>query len=501
MRFKLLIVLFVCVVFVACGRRSVDNDAYQYDTSIGDEIHHGYVNFETNQHGLVRTLSVLAQDVFESTIRQAEMDMLEAWAVMYPDSGYQFHLELNTYSIDGIHDVSNILVRLQVMLMAGYGYDMFFRGFHPIWSYTQSGFLVDIYTLIDQDPRTNREDFFTQPLKALEINDGLYTFPLSFGFKYVSINENLPQQFVNRFINKDIISIFELMSVYVELTNQYTDAFGHMRFVDGSFVFQTPTSMLLSCIGGFVDLGNRTANLTDRDFVSFLNDFASLFLLDPSIYTNIAGPVRSYGTTRDRSNEFVFLVDTHFLNPGIALAVDFPYFINSIPLSDNHGRLILDMHTAPFPSTWASVCFPVVGDSILAWEFTQHLIEAFSQPYGEALHSASRGSWGQYSMVSPISRHLLTPHITEAFETMGRHTRQLANLGIELDEESWLALIDSSIQRLYALNEMPMVPLHSHIPTLLFADDLDSFIQGAISAEIFAQRMQNAVSMWMLEQS
>jgi len=64
---------------------------------------------------------------------------------------------------------------------------------HPLRSYAANGFLTNFYNLIDSHPYTDREDFFTNVLKAYEFGGGLYVFPLSFGFEYVGINASAPE--------------------------------------------------------------------------------------------------------------------------------------------------------------------------------------------------------------------------------------------------------------------------------------------------------------------
>jgi ABC-type glycerol-3-phosphate transport system substrate-binding protein len=85
------------------------------------------------------------------------------------------------------------------MLMAGQGPDIFMLHAHSYWHYALSGYLADIYTLIDACPYASRGDFYTNALKPFEIDGGLYALPMSFGPEYIAINASLPQPLLDRF--------------------------------------------------------------------------------------------------------------------------------------------------------------------------------------------------------------------------------------------------------------------------------------------------------------
>jgi len=84
-------------------------------------------------------------------------------------------------------------------------------------TFARSGFLVDIYTLIDADPHISRDDFFTEALRAFEINGRLFMLPISFGFQYVGINAGLPQEFIDRFTQHSTITFPQMIDLYIDL--------------------------------------------------------------------------------------------------------------------------------------------------------------------------------------------------------------------------------------------------------------------------------------------
>lgn len=95
----------------------------------------------------------------------------------------EFNRENSAYQIQ-IHDYfvesgnwEAGLLRLQTELITGSGPDILYDPFEE-WS--ASGFLVDLYPFLDSDNELSRTDFFTNVLRAQEINDSLTT--ISSGF-------------------------------------------------------------------------------------------------------------------------------------------------------------------------------------------------------------------------------------------------------------------------------------------------------------------------------
>ena len=493
--FVLALLLTLVLALAACGRGrrdSTNDNGYEYDST-------------------VRTLSILAHNQFSRVIEQAEAELAVSWQAQHRN--YEFQLKLHTYAINDIADIAIFQNRLRTALMAGMDYDMFLLGTHPlhIWPLAQSRALVDIYTLIDQDSHVNRSDFFEQALKAWEVDGGLYSFPLSFGFQYVSINANLPPSIIDRFTGYSHISFREMLSIYSELISRYTYEFGHLYFAHCTNLMNTPTVMLESYLDNFIDYDNRTSDLTNEGFIEFLAELRSAFRACERRFHGMPLSLRDYAFSRAIAEYYVFNIDTTRLSPVLAFAGT-PQFVYGQPLSNGYGQLLLDWWRSPHeyeyfvpigPSTWTAVCISASGDSMLAWEFTQYLLIEFSQAAVPAL----RGNWGAYSMVSPISRQLLRPHMTGAFATLGRSTNRLGTVrhshahahGAAKSYQEWDDLIEHTITQFEILNEMPMIRPDSHVPRRLFEYNFGLFMDGVIRADEFAQRLQNSVSLWLIE--
>ena len=481
--------LAVLLLLTSCGSNEYENDSQIAEDDLLP----------------VHNLSVLTRNEFEFVIRQAWEDMSASLA------DYNLQLEITAYAPE---ESENQGMRLQTMLMAGQGYDMFIHNNHSLLQFSRSGFLRDIYTLIEQDPAVSRDDFFYQAFEALEIDGGLYAFPLSVGFYYIFINDSLPQPLIDRFTALDTIAFYDIFSIYSEAIGN--PEFAHMSLFDSGFAWAlaAPSTLLDMHMVDFVDFDNRTANLTDSAFIDFTKNFVSLFA-DGSIGGIGVGwhPVSGPSFFRQAAVRQAFIIRNAWLCPGFAF-VEPNHFTHGIPITDNSGRLIMDkrIETYGLPTeavtgetiytarsnvhngVRATVCITAFGNDFLAWELTKHLISAFSEPRGRATSEIFAG--GSESMTSPIKRELFRPHVTRAMRNFRQFTEE-HNLG--LADEDWQEVTEVAIERLAVYNEMPMTRPGTDIPSVLFASDLEHLLHGLITVEEFAQILQNRVSLWLIE--
>jgi len=408
---------------------------------------------------------------------------------------------------------------LQTALMAGLGPDMFFLGInagwgrrnHPIHAMATSGFLTDFHTLMAQCPRTSHDDFFIEALTAFEIAGGLYMFPASFGFRYVSVNGALPQQFIDRFAQYDRISINQLMTLYMDLMADYGQEFGYLNFGYHDSLMHPRFTMDL-VMSNFIDFNTRTADFTNHGFISFLNNFAQIFQgWHPYLPRNVSPQLYSLEYLQRISETTVFhLVGEVHSASNALLTPETPVFLHSIPLADEQGRLILDPSTRYLQTTWAAFCIPTSGDGHLAWEFIQYIIPALSMP---ELPSARLDPlfgvpsfWGEESIATPIMRSLFENHSQRAFENIfinwqggNRFGPMPQPLVGAYDTAERERQIQNATSRLAIYNEMPMTLSTSLLERHLFEEPMEEFLQGLITAEYMAQQLQNRIGLWLLE--
>ena len=437
----------------------------------------------------IRSLTIRTSDMHTWVIRQAADAMNIAWQAQ--GKPYVFHVEIEEYSwLDWfiVPDIANDRqVRTRLELMAGHGPDIFILDEnYELHSLINSGLFQNIYDLMDADPTTDRSDFFTQVLEAFEVNSGLYIFPVSFMFEYVAVNAELPEEFINRFAQKSTISYMEMIDFYLDLIHAHADDFGHFSF-DTLFGRVRPSTLVLTAINEFTDFNARTANLTDLRFIEILERIKAVHADTPYWGVSHYQPpmIRRW---QEAAHERVFLSGAINLVDGI-FTTDPPIVKHPVPLTDNFGRLLLNEH-----STWACVAITAAGNGALAWEFTQHLIYAYTNPVGMArLHNPQRhltSMWSRDEVLIPrISRRLFHDY-----------TLVRAQAIIDYDDNENRSHQNSYlINRTIANNELPMHTQLLWIPFRLIEEPLDQFRRDVIDARTAAQQMYNAVTLWLIE--
>jgi hypothetical protein len=495
-----------------------------------------------------RTLSIRARNVDVRIIRQAAEAMQADWEAR--GIPYNFHAKIDYYHWTDAIDADTRSARFQAELMAGMGADIFmFDPFtHNINTLSNSGFLRNIYELIDADPNTSLDEFFTQALKAFEVNNGLYVFPTSFGMNYVGVNASIPQEFLDRFASKSSITLVEMMEFYIDLMDAHGDEFGHLVYTDAGGMTQFDNT-LQAILGEFIDFNARTVNLTDPRFIEALEligevqarkdprriecllwsspwwDFCdecdrSLSMRRDDCYCVCRCPMRWCRTwwagftdkfhLPPMAESYLFYGRSqNFSQFNVFFTPVIPRFINHVPLANSEGRLLIDTPGA-FRQVWSGISVTTRADGEFAWEFVRHLIYAYANPVStNPITDAipNRDDWGIRSLASPIIRSVFRENTMRNFndafnnfyedQTFG--TYELQDFDDFIIRSSRTRQFEAAIDRIAVYNEQPMAMLWPMIPPRLVQDPLDQFLRGLITAETAAQRMQNSVSLWMIE--
>jgi len=456
-----------------------------------------------NLHLPARTLTFHGNAEHSAVAEQAAAAMNQSWIAR--DEPYRFELILDTFPA---HDWDNInmearATRFATMLMAGDGPDIFvYDRFYDIHALAASGLIMDFATLIDNCSVTSRADFFTQPLDAFSLNGGWYLFPTNFSYQYVAINTSLPPSIINRFTSYDTITMLQMMDIYLELKENYPDEFGHMYLgLANSAGGGGVTRIVAAEMGRYIDLDGRTSDLTNPDFINFLE----MLLQAADGRTFVMGAVggtMSQDFIEQFVPDYVFTVHSSSWMQKMYFTPNTAHFYHPRLLTDYQGRLLLDIIWDQ--STWSALGVTAAGDYNLAWELIRYMVAAYTQPVGRA-----RGQWGQafgdHYIGSPILRELFYDHSRRAFDTflntsfdgITPHYMRFVGLDDPYERERQVA---AAIERIAVYNEQPMAMLSPMLPGSLFADNLDLFLRRVITPQEFAQRTQNAVTLWLLEQ-
>ena len=448
--------------------------------------------------GPVQTLTVRTPNNQTGVLEQAADKMNASWQ----ERGipYAFVLIVEDWSWADWEDAEGRITRLGIELMAGDGPDMFLFENHDIRTFAERGFLADINNLIENHPASNRSDFYENILYSLEINGGLYMFPISFGFYRVAVNTSIPQPFVDRFMGYTSISFAQMLDFYLDFKQAHGQEFGH--FVPGvSSSFAVLQSAVASNMSPFIDFDASLSNLNSPEFVAILNSLMQVFSEHEFIasfwVTNAVGNDFLIGRAEEQLFEMgsfnMMGAEAFFSRPE-------PFFTNYIPVTDDEGRLLFNITG---DNTWASWVIPAAGNPTLAWEFITYLLEAYYEPVGRAAVEPVWGSptsWAGESLGSPIVRAHFESKTRRALEQYSR----FPGLGFshsagspERNQE-----IDNAINTLALQNEMPVVLLNPLFPPLVFElinDPLENLRLGLITAEAAAQQIHNSIQLWLLE--
>ena len=482
-------------------------------------------------------LTILARNNYEAPIRQAEQALLAEWAQRPDKEGHTLTIELTTFHPN---DEANQLTRLDTMLMAGQAYDIFFpvADHRHIREYAQSGFVTDFYPLIEDCPYTNINDFFTNALEAWEIDGGLHVFPWDFSFNYAFVNMDLPQDIISRFTQLNAISVAQLVNMYHDLLQYHAHDFAHFNFSHGGTLHH-PSKIVVAHMNNFIDFKSHAAHLTDDAFITFITDFTSVFDdrhlrgQDRQYWTNwwknayLEGATYAFNPHSLRmiargANSFTwgtgwhaqwrweaiesvtmqpnaFLVESRNLFPGAAVIheeVFLPYFAHGIPLTDEYGRLLIADRTE-YP---AGISISSAANGAIAWDFSRHLINAFNK---REVHSFQTLFY-PHSLGIPIVRDLFDFRVYHSifnayiFYSSFRMFPSIGTGNMRPGEEWRVEHARAMVPYILELAEMPMTLTRPPIPDFLYADNLELLLRGIIAPQDFAQRTQNAVSLWLI---
>ena len=452
------------------------------------------------QDSLQRTFSVMTTNTHTGVLEQAARLINTSWQAQ--GIPYLFVLEVYDWNWTDLDGNEARASRLAVELMAGGGPDMFLviDRVTDVRSLAERGLLADINTLIENHSASNRSDFYEHVLDALEINGGLFVFPVSFGFHRAGINTAIPQPFIERFMGYESISLSGLLDFYLDFAYAHGHEYGHLRPGAPRFLHR-PVSGTMYGMAPFIDFERRTSNLNSTLFSDFLTSFMRVLERHESIYggwvTNFVTP----GFALGRQREKLFDTMTFLSMPVEAfLSRPEPFFTHYILLTDNYGNLIFDITDY---NTWGTWAITASGDSALAWEFMTYVLEAYYAPTGRAAVEPVFGTntaWNDRSISTPIRRTHFESRTRRVLEVVS----SIPGTGYkhEPGTPEWDQEIENAIRTMAAHNEMPVIHVNPLFPPIVagfLEEPLEQLQLGIVTAETAASRIHNSITIWLLE--
>ena len=427
------------------------------------------------------------RNIYVSLLNQANRQMRNIMA----ENGLEFYLERVPLCWS-----CGAQAQLDALLNSDYPPDLIMVLGHQVLSLARGGHLADIYELIDNDPESERSDFFENVLEAFEVDGRLVAFPMLFSPQMVGISANMPESIIDKFVEKQFISAAEISQLYHILQTTY-EGFEDYRVID----HKTTHSTFSIAFANNLNITERTHTLNAGNLSSFLTDVYPLLAM-PSSYISL--PFHIPGTYSHMfSNKFSGMNLSQAL-----METEEPYFIHHIPLVSDDGRLVL----APAwswlgynPSTFAIAD----GDNTeLAWEFMKLLMDLYAHTTTSTAHL------GMGSLATSILRRNFVERTEAGFAQVfsGNWIETAANeaeirftaAGNPAAERE---AVEIAAERLAGYVEMPMVIAPMISPGLFRFEEegrsannarLD-FLDGTISADEAAQQIIEKVEAWLNE--
>ncbi|MCL2015379.1 MAG: hypothetical protein FWG68_03925 [Defluviitaleaceae bacterium] len=460
-------------------------------------------------------LTIRTRDTFSPLIWAVEEEMQELFA----EHGIDFRVTVTDHDgFVGGQIYQNDLLR--PALAAGSGYDIVFLNTLPLnlRPFADSGSLLNIYDLIDQDPSRTRDDFFTNVLTALEHRGGLYMLPLTFGFEFMGINANLPDSIVNDFMQKSGISWRQAMQIAATIQNEYPEVYASFPYTSNLTEFHMPTTMLQRVMPNFIDFSNSESFFDGAEFIEFANLMQATIsppenlqeILQPVILFNFETPggitqvVERHMLLGASGSSSIGFGVTNFtpLIPLFGLEND--AFLNFVPVTDDNGNLVVDI--SAIWDTWANVVFPAGDNSAVAWEFVMRMLQRMLRLETSAPEIFGL-SFGNASLAIPILRNELESHFNRVIEQYA-WWRWANPTFVSLNElnfaealESIDEIIDAAAGGLARLTELANRPIvfadRTPFDVWRNGDIVGLFMAGEISAEELGQKAQERTTLWL----
>ena len=365
---------------------------------------------------------------------------------------------------------------------------------------------VNLYDLMEADSYFDFDDYFANVFEALEVDGRLYVLPLRFAYNYFSINQQMPDDVISVYMEKDSISYTEMMDIFSNLPDEIQNTF------DMSTLASRTIAMLHRLnqeAANYVVWGSDAAHSTlySDDFINFLYSFREL-IVPPHIELHNGDRMVGHGSfivhqgsqSDPATMRTVFAWQSNMYHL-IGYTPTFPYraFNHPVPLVSNDGRLMLDAR-----NMWDMYSILGTSENIdLAWEFLR-FAASDKEPFlreNELRHTP----WLEHI---PIHRSVFE----EAFHLNSNHARAMLvnefrsihdldlNWGnLDAAYANWYEYQQQAWEWFERVNNMPVFPMISQDLVPVTEDIFIDFLQGNISPEETARQLHSRVTIMLNE--
>jgi ABC-type glycerol-3-phosphate transport system substrate-binding protein len=391
--------------------------------------------------------------------------------------------------------VRDYILRINTQLMSGKGPDILAMDVLPYYKYAASGMLEDLRAYMDADPDINRDDYRYNIFEGVRYKGGQYIMPLNFYYTHlITFDKNkVGDEAATKLQAKNTFSYTELMGLIEE---RFAADDSDARVIDFSDrAFQAFITIFRIDYKKYVDLENKKATFTDGSFAKLLNDlheqelkgyykpkFSSMEERIEDLVNNQA--LYYYRLSSDYTLKQIFTPEES-RSPNLTTLVP--------DIDEIAGLLANDAGQVDFGILQAFGINAYSHNKALAWAFIKFMLgEEMQQSInllGYPVHNAAFIEDSKVDMLKTVTGYV----------EMNSGGWRVEGYEESTDEKLVQAYEDFMEYHNGFVNALSFYPLTDQIITLMVYNEVELFFDGAKSAEMVADTLQNKIWLYLNE--
>lgn len=412
--------------------------------------------------------------------------------MMYSKQSDNYNVEIKKYS-----DIDN----LKLDVLSGDAPDLFaYRETAFMYRYANMGAFSDIYDFMDNNDGIKRDDILENVLQAYEYKGGLYGIPIGFSLSDILIaNSDVISRDYAYWNYDEFFSIAENMPEGMYLSPR------NSRFASRSGVFD---KLCVSGYGNWIDYDNYTCDFNNEEFIHLLNFCNTVAINEPFDWNNMETlPQDEHDIIQIEDDISVLNKNSLFGNyiDHISFFNDFIYnsIQNGLYLNDNYTYIIApsdDRAGAISPAN--DMCFSIFADTDCpdgAWDFMNYVLSPHFQNNYLQLSWCFTTNKESYNYKMNKTFEECKEKVEVSLDPMRRTGGNPETEGIE-----WInkPITDEDIEYITEfLSHFNKLSDSDEEAQNIISEECNKFMNGEMTAEECAERIQNRVSLYLSEQS
>ena len=449
---KIMFLLLILVLLSGCTARTPDVSP----TAASDEKSISLKTVPPKPRKLVVAYDTISRDY-------GKEEIIREFEVYNPD----VNIQAIKYSAA---QYSNVLEQIKVAFMSGNAFSIVgdvFCLYNYNLNHADNGYLADIYELMNNDPDFKKEEYYIGLFEALEYKNKLYFFPTSFEYEFIVFNKTLSEQALESFTALDRIGYPEMLDFY----NSYGS--NQDLYIDTSY--EPSVQMVQNEIAKFVNYEDKTCNFKSEEFINILKLYKTIDSLKSSPEIAKRSNNNYFNPDLGLSKEYVFKRISYFGGQYLL-----PYksnnFTHPIPLTNSDGEVMV---TAENYSIYAGS-----KNKDLAWRFLKFAT------------AKERSHFGYYVSPNKVLDRSHAYRMMQSYELYASKetTERIGDIkgGATAKSDYQDKIFENMpIAKLAVTYDQPLLTI--------VQNEVDLFFLGAQTAEQTAAKIQNKVSLYLIE--